>query len=127
MRTISLAFVAGAILACSPPSTIGGARNPNVLTRSEIVASNVSNAYDAVRMLRPAFLQSHGQGTVSGSDTGYPRVYLNHLLYGDLQSLRTIDVSAISEIHYYTAAEASNRFGLGNMSGAIEVVTNSGP
>lgn len=127
MRVISIAaLVAGVVLACSPPSTVGGTmRNPNVITREDIANSNVYNVYDAVSMLRPAFLNSHGSTTISGSDTGYPRVYLNHILFGDLQSMRSLDVHGVSEIHYYNGAEASARFGLGNVSGAIEIISDA--
>lgn len=125
MRVISIAVVfASAVLACSPPSTVPGPmRNSNVITREDIENANVYNAYDAVSRLRPQFLNSHGATTISGGDTGYPKVYLNHQFYGDLQSLRNIDVHGISEIHYYNGPEASTRFGLGNVSGAIEVTT----
>lgn len=121
-KTLML-LVAGASIGCGPTSTLKGERNSNIITQAEIADSHVSNAYDAVRMLRPAYLQSHGATTLTGSDTGFPKVYLNHQLYGDLESLKTLDVSGISEIHYYNPAEASNRFGLDNVSGAIEVIT----
>ncbi|MEO8910043.1 MAG: hypothetical protein ABI408_07440 [Gemmatimonadaceae bacterium] len=128
MRSISLAvLVAGAVLACSPPSSAvpRDMRNPNVITRADIEKSNVFNVYDAVSQLRPAFLNFRGSTTISGSDTGYPRVYLNHQFYGDLQSLRALDVHGVSEIHYYNGTEASTRFGLGNVSGVIEVITDA--
>lgn len=123
-----LLFIAAASLACAPSSSLSsgtGPRNPYVITREEIADAHVSTAYDAVRMLRPAFLQSHGATSLSGADNGYPKVYLNHQLYGDLESLKSLDVNAISEIHYYNGTEASNRFGLGNVSGAIEVITSA--
>ena len=127
MRFISIAALfAGAALACAPPSTYtGGIPNSNVITREDIAAVNVSNAYDAISRLRPKFLNSHGATTIRGSDNGYPKVYLNHQLYGDLESLRNIDIHGISEIHYYNGPEASTRFGLGNVSGAIEVITSA--
>ncbi|MGH7652800.1 MAG: hypothetical protein ACREMS_13315 [Gemmatimonadaceae bacterium] len=130
MLTRSLMLlIAGASLACAPSSTLSngsGSRNSNVITREEIADSHASNAYEAVRMLRPSFLQSHGPNTLSGADNGYPKVYLNHQFYGDLDSLKSLEVNAISEIHYYNGTEASNRFGLGNVSGAIEVTTTAG-
>jgi hypothetical protein len=113
-------------MGCATAGTAGRTeRNPNVITREEIAAAHVYNAYDAVQTLRPAFFHSHGQTTLSGSDTGLPRVYLNHQLFGDIESLKQLDVSAIREIHYYSAPEAANRFGLGNASGAIEVTTDA--
>ena len=127
MRVISIAVLfAGAVLACAPPSTVQGPmRNSNVITREDIETANVLNAYDAVSRLRPQFLNSHGSTTLTGKDTGYPKVYLNHQFYGDLNSLRNIDVHGISEIHFYGGSEASTRFGLGNVSGAIEVITSA--
>lgn len=123
--TALVGLVAAVFVACSPPSTTRAARNPNVITKEEIAAANVYNAYDAVSMLRPNFLHFHGQTTIIGSDTGYPKVYLDRILFGDLSSLRTLDVYGIREIHYYNGQEASSRFGLGNVSGAIEVVSDS--
>jgi hypothetical protein len=127
MRVLSIAALfAGAVLACGPPSTVQGPmHNSNVITREDIAAAHAVNAYEAVSRLRPQFLNSHGATTINGSDTGYPNVYLNHQLYGDIQSLRNIDVHGISEIHYYSGPEASTRFGLGNVSGAIEVITSA--
>ncbi|MGH7603380.1 MAG: hypothetical protein ACRENK_05190 [Gemmatimonadaceae bacterium] len=130
MLTKSLMLlIAGASLACAPSSSLqsnSGPRNANVITWEEIADARVSNAYDAVRMLRPAFLQSHGATSLSGADNGFPKVYLNHQLLGDLESLKSLDVGGIREIHYYNGTEAQSRFGLGNVSGAIEVITDAG-
>jgi hypothetical protein len=127
MRIVLLAgLIAGVFVACAPPSTTRAARDPRVITREEILASHTTNAYDAVSMLRPNWLQFHGQTTITGSDTGYPKVYLNHILYGDLTSLNALDAFGVLEIHYYNGAEAQSRFGLGNVAGAIEVVLDPG-
>jgi hypothetical protein len=127
MRATSIAVLfAGAVLACAPPSTVSGPiRNSNVITREEMKSANVLDAYDAISKLRPKFLNSHGTTSINGSDTGFPNVYLNHQFYGDIQSLRNIEATSISEIHYYSGPEASTRFGLGNVSGAIEVLTDA--
>lgn len=119
-------FVAMTLVGCATAANPGREmRNPNVLTKEEIAAARVSNAYDAITALRPSFLRYRGTTTISGTDTGYPRVYLNRMLYGDLSSLRTLEVGNIRVIRYYNAAEASTRFGLGNVSGAIEVTTDA--
>lgn len=145
MRALFLnSLVAALVLACAPPSTTTGGHNSNVITREEISAAHVNDAYDAVATLRPFFLRYRGTTslhpdtlctTVGNStnckaaipalenDTGYPRVYLNHQFYGPIASLRGIDAGGIVEIHYYNLQEAQYRFGLGNPNGAIEVVT----
>lgn len=125
--TAVVGLVAPVLLGCAPPSTAGPARNPNVITREEIAASSATNAYEAVSRLRPGFLQFRGQTTITGSDTGYPKVYLDHMPYGDITTLRSLDASGIFEIRYYNSAAASNRFGLGNVAGAIEVISRPTP
>jgi hypothetical protein len=150
MRTLFLrTLVATVVLSCAPPSTTAGRHDSNVITSDEIASAHVSNAFDAVTILRPSFLRYRGATSLEkdtsctsdaaghmnckeptpalGGDTGYARVYLNRQFYGDITSLRGINASEIHEIHYYNVQQASNRFGLGNPSGVIEVVTGSSP
>jgi hypothetical protein len=125
MRKLGVGFlVAAIVIACSPPSQTAGGRNAMVITKEEIAASHMYNAYDVISSLRPAFFHSHGPTTFSAEDNGLPKVYLNHMVYGSIESLKTMEVSGIQEIHYYNGTEASNRFGLGNVSGAIEIITD---
>jgi hypothetical protein len=121
-------FVLLAALACASASNPGRPmRDPNVLTKEEIASAHVNNAYEAINALRPSFLRYRGQTTITGSDTGYPRVYLDRQSYGDVASLRNLEVGNIRSIRFYNAAEAATRFGLGNASGAIEVTTDAQP
>jgi hypothetical protein len=127
MRITSLAgLVAASFLACAPPSTARSGQEPNVITKEEILGTNASNVYDAVSRLRPNFLTYHGQTTLRGSDTGYPRVYLNRMLFGDINSLKTMSPTGVREIRYYNGSDASSRFGLDNASGAIEIISDTG-
>jgi hypothetical protein len=127
MRTISIAaLVTAVVLGCTPSTVPGTTRDPNVITAEDIQKSHTYNAYDAVSMLRPGFLNTHGATTINGGDTGFPRVYLNHLFFGDLQSLRTLDVHGIREIHFYNGTQAQTRFGMGNVSGVIEIISDAG-
>ncbi|HEX3533877.1 MAG TPA: hypothetical protein VHT23_06625 [Gemmatimonadaceae bacterium] len=124
MRMVLLVgLVAALATSCTPPTTARSSRDPNVITSDELVASQATNAFDAIRRLRPNFLTSRGVTTLRGADTGYPRVYLDRVLFGDLNSLKNLSVNGIREIHYYNGPEASGRFGLDNVSGAIEVIS----
>jgi hypothetical protein len=96
-----------------------------MITKDEITAAHVTNAYEAVTALRPAMLRYRGKTTLTGSDTGYPRVYLDRQPYGDIESLKMIEVGSIRTIRYYNTAEAASKFGLGNASGAIEIITDA--
>jgi hypothetical protein len=129
MRPFYVLALAAVALRCAPPAATGAGptRAFDVITRQEIVGSQYTNAYDVVSRLRPAFLHTHGKTTITGSDTGYARVYLNGQYYGEIESLRALDVATIREIRYYNGAQATNRFGTGNVSGAIEVITGPAP
>ena len=121
-----LPLVAALGIACSSATTQGGTRHDaNLITKEEIASAHVQNAYEAISALRPSMIRYRGMTSVSGSDTGYPRVYLDRQLYGDIESLKSLDVGSIRTIRYYNTAEAASRFGLGNPSGAIEVITDA--
>jgi len=114
------------MMACaSAPTTGAPTHNTNVITREELSTLNVTNAYDAIQRLRPQFFRSHGSTSMSSADAGLPTVYLNHQRYGDISMLQQIGIAGIREIHYYTPADATNRFSVGSPSGAIEVITDA--
>lgn len=93
----------------------GGSGDRDVLTRSEIQEANINtNAYDAVRRLRPEWLN-----TRSGR---YLPVYVNGSRFGErVTALRQLNVSNISRLELLSSSEATTRFGSGNMNGAIVV------
>lgn len=126
MRIMSLAGL-GALwaLACAPPSTGRPVQEANVITKEEILGTHAANVYDAISKLRPNFLRYRGQTTIRGADTGYPKVYLDRMLYGDTNSLKNMNLSGIREIHFYNGPEAGARFGLDNVSGAIEIISDT--
>jgi hypothetical protein len=127
LRRYFAVFAAAILTACASAgsgATHAATRNTNILTREEIGSVPVANAYDAVQRLRPQFFRSHGSTSMSSADAGMPTVYLNRMRYGDISSLKQIDIGSIREIHYYSPAEATNRFSVGSPSGAIEVVTD---
>jgi hypothetical protein len=127
MRLISLAgLVATFLLACAPASTARPGQSANVITKEELLETHAANVYDAITRLRPNFLHFRGQTTLRGADTGYPKVYQDRILLGDINSLKSMNPTGIREIRYYNGPEASGRFGLDNVSGAIEVISDSG-
>jgi len=94
-------------------------RNPNLITAEELAASNAQNAYQAIQILRPAWLRTRGSGGHAGPQT--PVVYVDQNRFGSLQALVDINVTGIAEIRYMDSIEATNRFGTGHGGGAILV------
>jgi hypothetical protein len=92
----------------------------------EIRQANVGgNAYDVISRLRPGFLVSRGQTTISNGTqaSSYPNVYLDGVAYGDINTLRNIDAIQIAEVRLFQAWEAQTKFGVGNNGGVIAITT----
>lgn len=106
----------------------GGVRSSDVLTIDEILTSKTQNAYDAVRRLRPSFLQTRGPTTLLARNEtpNAPLVYLDNRRYGDVESLRTITVDGIYEIRYLSPNQAQLKWGMNHAAGVIHVTSTSG-
>jgi hypothetical protein len=113
-----------------PTGTTGGSsqssapHNNAVITQSELEASATQTAYDAIARLRPNFLAVRGTGSANTADAGVA-VYLNDVRVGGTATASTADalkdiyVVDIRSIQYLSASEATQRFGTGNIHGAI--------
>jgi hypothetical protein len=89
----------------------------------QITRSQASNAYDAVRLIRPNMLRERGKATIRGNDVREPLVYLDNQRLGGISYLRDIPVTEIFEIRYHSAAQAQIKWGSGHVQGVIQVVT----
>lgn len=104
--------------------------------------ASVSNAYEAVEMLRPEWLIRRGTGnwreTPRGSMSGMGsvtstvdveeaeatiRAYVDDVALGKVEALKDISTEAIVSIRFLTPAAATTRWGAGHQHGAILVTT----
>jgi len=127
-RTLTLVAMV-AVLGCAPSGsgTYGGSpRDSTTLTFDEISQASISgSAYDVISRLRPGFLISRGQATISNGTaaSSYPNIYLDGVAYGDINTLRSIDASHIGSVRLFQAWEAQTKFGVGNNGGVIAITT----
>ena len=119
-----LLLVAGA---CTRGTTRTGVATGtlDVLTAEEIVKSGATDALQAIRMLRPVFLQTRGRTSILRSEEAEPAVYVDDRPFGGLAALRDVPTHQIVDIRYFGAAQAQMRWGAGNSAGAILVRTGS--
>lgn len=121
--TLGLALAWG----CGSAQRQGGpTRDRNVLTAMELARVPVETAYDAIQRLRPEFLRSRGKLSLDDPSPPLPVVYVDDMQMGGLDVLRTIRVADVHEIRYYSAADATTRYGTGHVSGVIAVITRRG-
>ena len=132
---LSLAALAAAAIMGACASGSGGSSSSSaprtdayVITAAEIANVGATDAYEAVEKLRPNFLRERGQTSLSdpASTDVTPNVYLNDTKMGDISALRDIPTDNIVTIKYWNDKEAQARFGVGNVSGVIQVTTRKG-
>ncbi|MCC6316469.1 MAG: hypothetical protein IT361_02170 [Gemmatimonadaceae bacterium] len=97
----------------------------DILRADEITRSGATDAFTAVRMLRPAFLQSRGRTSILRTENTEPMVYVDDRLIGGVASLRDIPANQVVEVRFFGPAQAQMRWGAGNSAGAILVRTGS--
>ncbi|HEY2379225.1 MAG TPA: hypothetical protein VGH98_24805 [Gemmatimonadaceae bacterium] len=94
------------------------------ISEAEIDSVHATSAYDAIRKLRPQFLEPRGRMSVDPHEPpALPNVYVDNQYYGDITELRNISAATIEVIKFYSASEAQYAFGRGNMAGAINILT----
>jgi len=102
-------------------------RQQDVITESEITsrATDATNALQVVQKLRPQMLRS--RGLVSPNDvTGeasMPRVYVDNVSFGNIESLANLNATQIKEIRFLNARDATTQYGTGHVGGVILVLT----
>jgi hypothetical protein len=126
--TLAVAVTATAITGCaagtletSAARGAAPATSRTVLTAAEIRHTRFTNAYDAVRYLRPVFLSSRGPTSLLASPRDDIVVIINGQVYGGLDELRTVSTDGIRSIRRLTAAEVYTKYGHSAPSGGIEV------
>jgi hypothetical protein len=123
--SISLSACVSAHSATSAESmSLKASPTRNVLTAAEIVASKVSDAYQAVTQLRPDFLRRRpNTPTMAQTRPVALSVYLDELPFGNIESLRSVPLERVRIIRYLTPFEADLRWGGSHPAGAILVTT----
>ena len=94
-----------------------------VITHYEVQDVSVDNAWDIVRLLRPEWLNVRPPDNLGEMDMEGTTIYIDDFRYGELESLRSIHVSTIESIRFVSAAQATARWGPGNVMGVIQIIT----
>jgi hypothetical protein len=100
----------------------------NLITNDEIQRTTASNAFDLVQKLRPQWLRSKSMSVQPAATAGAGNtaaiVFLNDVRYGELESLRQLDITSLRQLQFLSATEATTRWGTGYPGGAILVTAN---
>lgn len=116
--------------ACAAKRSPDGAfTSRDLLTAEQIAETHATNAYEVVERLRPRWIRPRGTSQMP-SQPGDPRfqeaqvqAYLDDQRLGPVETLRNVEIAAVRYIRYYSATDASARWGFNHGGGAIYVST----
>lgn len=120
---IAAVLFSSACAAASPSTRPVRSAGRDVITAAEIVASRVTDVYQAVSQLRPEFLRKRTGVVISPYRVPQVIVYLDDLEFGTAESMRHIPLARVRQIRYLSATEADLRWGGQHPAGAIHVST----
>lgn len=95
----------------------------DMITAAEIVAANVTDAYQAVAQLRPEFLRHRAATVIPSFAAPGVTVYVDDVEFGPAASLRDVPLGRVRTIRYLSPTEADLRWGGSHPAGAIHVIT----
>jgi len=106
-----------------PVSAVPRARRSlNTITYEEVRNARVPDAYEVVHHLRPSWLRTP-RGQASFGNVIDVAVFFNGIRMGTRDALKSIPITSIRTLRFYTATEARQKFGGDTFAGAIEVLS----
>jgi hypothetical protein len=133
VKYLYLVVVAAALGCASNGLTSGSSpsgvaqKSANYLPFDEIANAHAdgNTVYDAVARLRPNWLAAHGvTSSTSSTTTEYASVFVDGVLYGDLNTLRSLQAYHVADIRYYDITQSGAKYGIrGGSGGVIDVRT----
>ncbi len=111
------------LIACAS----GGAtaRDANVITAPELSRSGATNAYDAIRQIRPELLRTRDPGSLVYFKANRPAVAVDNTLVGGVEVLRAMPLDTVARIEYVSAWQATKRYGSSLGNGVMLIETRS--
>jgi len=103
----------------------------SLLIADDLRKTDAQNLGDAIQRLRPEWLR---RGSArAASSMGTPRaapaeplvVWIDNNRAGGTEILAQMQISNVRSVQYFSPSEAESRFGTGNSSGAIQIITLS--
>jgi len=93
------------------------------ITEKELSPFAGWDTYQAVKLLRPQFLQNRGATSIVLDSPAQPEVAIDGVMYGRVESLAQLPVSEVATITLLNVGDAVIKYGPGHPAGVIDIVT----
>jgi hypothetical protein len=119
-QVFALLLLAACVSTQRRPATSG----IDSIGEDDIEAMRAVTAYDVVSRVHGEYLHSRGRQSLDSRVPDIPaHVFVDDTYYGDINTLRSIPASQLSEVRFYQAYEAQYKFGSGHMGGVVQLIT----
>ncbi|HWG53244.1 MAG TPA: hypothetical protein VN677_08095 [Gemmatimonadaceae bacterium] len=98
-------------------------RGTGPITQKELTPFAGWDTYQAIKLLRPQFLQNRGATSIELDSPSQPEVAIDGIMYGRLESLAQLPVSEVETITLLNVGDAVIKYGPGHPAGVIDIVT----
>jgi hypothetical protein len=112
------------LIACATSGATG--HDPNVITAPELSSSRATNAYDAIRQIRPEMLRTRDPGTLVYFKASRPVVAIDNTLVGGVEVLQAMSLDKVARIEYVSGWKAAKRYGQTFGNGIMLIETRLG-
>jgi len=112
------------LIACATSGATG--HDPNVITAPELSSSRATNAYDAIRQIRPEMLRTRDPGTLVYFKASRPVVAIDNTLVGGIEVLQAMSLDKVARIEYVSGWKAAKRYGQTFGNGVMLIETRPG-
>jgi hypothetical protein len=120
MQVVTLLLLTACVNTQRRPANSGIA----TIGEDEIEAMHAVTAYDVVSRTHGEYLHSRGRQSLDARIPEIPaHVFVDDTYYGDINTLRTVPASELSEVRFYQAYDAQYKFGSGHMGGVVQLIT----
>ena len=130
-RGLCAALVTVGVFGCAAGRPAGRttvpAPEPDLLTAAELGGASESSVYEAIRRLRPRFLQSRGPTSLSLPSAAGPAVWVDGRLMGGVEWLGWLLPRDVVTIRRLSAWDAATVYGGRFPDGVLVVTTRPGP
>ena len=125
MRTVAslLLITALATAGCASGGGTGTNADRNRITTEQLAKVTANNAYEAIQILQPQWLDDRGPTSVTNNEPTTAVVFMDGTRVGGLEYLRSVPITTLGEIRFLTAGVAGARYGMGLPRGAIELIS----
>ena len=116
------------LVSCAGPGAGSERRrgDPDVILRDEIDDGTARTAYELVQSLRPQWLITRGiTNLAQAAGVEYIVIYLDNARLGPPARMREVALASVQYLRFFSAPEATQRWGGGHLHGAILISSRS--